>query len=124
MGAVEVKVPLKTVNLVTAGGHVDTLVDHVVSCNELGSDHVSIIMHRWRQHDCSHVVLQPPRDAAVAPPIGADLLPRAAVADRPRFDTTMTLDSCPVRTASAQRASTCGHNPSTALTVVARQCGR
>ena len=87
-------------NLVAAGGHVDTLVDHVVSCNELGSDHVSIIMHRWRQHHCSHVVLQPPRDAAVAPPIGADLLPRAAVADRPRFDTTMTLDDCPVRTAS------------------------
>ena len=61
-------------NLVGAGGHVDIHVDHVVSCNELGSDHVSIIMHRWRQHHCSHVVLQPPRDAAVAP-LSMEILP-------------------------------------------------
>ena len=87
-------------NLVAAGGHVTTCGWHVITCNELGSDHVSIIMHRWRQHRCSHVVLQPPRDAAVAPPISTDLLPSATVADRLRFDTTMTLDGCSVRTAS------------------------
>ena len=45
-----VKVRGQSVNLVATGGHVDTLVDHVVTYNELASDHVSTIMHRWRQH--------------------------------------------------------------------------
>ena len=55
---------------------------------------------RWRHCHCSHVMLRPPRDAAMAPPISTDLLPCATVADRPRFDTAMVIDGCPVRTAS------------------------
>ena len=87
-------------NLVAAGGHVDTLVDHVVSCNEL-------VLVRCQQQSiwcghchCPHVVVRPPRDAAVAPPISTDLLRCTTLADRPTFDTTMTRDGFPVRTAS------------------------
>ena len=73
-------------NLVAAGGHVDTAVDHVVRCNELGSDHVSIIMHRWRHCHCCHMLLLPPRAAATARAVGADIVPRAYVAGRTTVD--------------------------------------
>ena len=55
------------------------------------------------------MLLLPPRDAAMAPPIGTDLVPRASVADRSRFDANIILDGCPVRTASIGVRSQSSH---------------
>ena len=45
----------------------------------------------------------------MAPPIGTDLVPRASVADRSRFDANIILDGCPVRTASIGVRSQSSH---------------
>ena len=73
-------------NLVAAGGHVDTAVDHVVTCNELGSDQAIIIMHRWRHCCCCHMLLLSSHAAAPARVFGADILPHAYVAGRTTVD--------------------------------------
>ena len=46
------------------------------------------------------MLLLPPRDATMAPPIGTDLVPQVSVADRSRFDAIIILDGCLVRTVS------------------------
>mmetsp|Transcript_68846 Transcript_68846/g.188991 ORF Transcript_68846/g.188991 Transcript_68846/m.188991 type:complete len:88 (+) Transcript_68846:131-394(+) len=45
---------------------------------------------RWRQRDCSHMLLKPPHTAATARAASADIVPRVRAAGEPTVDAPPT----------------------------------
>ena len=96
----KLKVPCQSVKPLGRGGHVPTARPPRGQLKRTRLGPCQQQSARWRHCHCSRVLLRPPRDAAMPTPISTDIVPRAAVADRSRFDAIIIVDGCLVRTAS------------------------